>query len=645
LRVRGWVLALLLGWLPAAPAGAAERPAWLRIPYAEAPPLDRERLGAMPKADLRKRWAEEGHGYVELVSRLSIRVQASGHVESRAEMVRHFPTDAGIQEGGNLELYADESSDQLSIEAAYAVSADGKTSRVDPATLQVVEDQRSDVFSDWQRVVVPFAGLSVGSSAVLVATRRFQALDLPTAWSRAVFIGSEAPIQTLEITVDREPGARPLVWANDDPQLECKLEGATRLRCRRAEIPAIPQDPDVVNYPDLVPHLLVGFEVGWDDLRRRVAGLVDSAARATPELRREVSRITAGAESPKERFRRIHRFVSDEVRYVALSHGDWAIVPHDADVTLERRYGDCKDKVTLLVAMGKLAGLDIYPVLTSVGRYRVDRLLRPAIAYFDHMIACANLGEEAPTCVDATAANSGLQLPVSLGGAVALELKRDAPAGPTTLPREDFGWDLEAARTVSLGCQGGVSERVERRFRGASGAALRSSLLSSRSDDRERWAGEEYRDALGKPMPRSLAILLGNASDELAIRYTSDADASYDPQLGEWATIDPWLLYYARAVVSHNRHHPYRMGGLRYRAEETFEPCDAGVVFHGPTLRFASKFGKLDRSYRKRDGKLLVSTTLELPAAEIPAATLPEFERFVDNALGETSLWLKWKQP
>jgi transglutaminase-like putative cysteine protease len=634
--------AVFLVWLIAAPAGAAERPGWLRIPYAEAPALDPERLGAPPDAELRKRWAGEGHGYVELLSRLSIRVEASGHVESRAEMVRHFLTDAGIQEGGNLELYADESRDQLSIEAAYAVAAGGKTSRVDPATLQVVEDQQSDVFSDWQRVVVPFAGLSVGSNAVLVATRRFQTRDLPTAWSRAVFIGSEVPIAALEITIDREPGSRPLVWANDDPQLECKQEGVTRLRCRRVDIPAVQQDPDVVNYPDLVPHLLVGFDVGWDDLRRRVGQLVDSAAHPTPELKREVATITAGAESPKERFRRIHRFVSDEIRYVALSHGDWAFVPRDAGVTLQRRYGDCKDKVTLLVAMGKLAGLDVYPVLTSVGRYRVDRLLRPAIAYFDHMIACANLGDETPTCVDATVSNSGLELPVNLGGAIALELRRDAAAGPTTLPREDFGWDLEVARNVSLSCEGAVSERVERRFRGASGAALRSALLSGRSDARERWAGDEYREALGEPMPPNLAILLGNASNELAIRYTSDTGASFDPEQREWITVDPWLLYYARAIISHNRHHPYRMGGLRYRAEETFEPCDAGIVFHGPTLRFASKFGKLDRRYRKRDGKLLVSTTLELPAEEIRAAALPEFERFVENALGETSLWLTW---
>ncbi len=636
-RARASLLCLLF----TAPAGAAERlPEWLEVPYANASALDPERLGAAPDAEQRARWIEDGQGYVEVVSRLQIHVHASGLVESRAEMVRHFLTEAGIQQAGNLELYADAARDQLAIEAAYTQASGAPALRVDPRTLQVVDEERSDVFSDWRRVVVPFAGLTVGSNAVLVATRRFQTRNSPTAWSRAIYIGTEAPIGSLEITIERDPGAPPLVWANDDPLLECRRESATVLHCHRDVIPPILQDPDVWNYLDLVPHLVVGFDTGWNDLRSRVSDLVSSAARPTPALQREVARLTAGANSAEERLRRIHGFVADEVRYVALAHGDWAVVPHPASVTLERRYGDCKDKTTLLVALGKLAGLDVYPVLTSAGRYRTDRLLRPAITYFDHMIACVNLGAAVPTCVDATVPHSGLELPVSLGGAIALELRRDAIGGPTTLPRVDFGWDLEATRTVTLACDGAVHEDVERRHRGPSGAALREGLLSAPAADRQRWADDEYREALGESAPASIKIGLGDASDGLAIRYTSDARGAYDPAELEYATVDPWLLYYARAMLSHNRHHPYRMGGLRYRAEESIEPCNAAVLHHGPTLRFESEFGKLERRYRKRDGKLLVSTTLELPAREIPAPTLPDFRRFVENALRETSPWL-----
>jgi hypothetical protein len=61
-------------------------------------------------------------------------------------------------------------------------------------------------------------------------------------------------------------------------------------------------------------------------------------------------------------------------------------VPHDADLVLRRRYGDCKDQVVLLASLLRARGIRCEPALVSWDRtWRV--LPVPAPQQFDHCIA------------------------------------------------------------------------------------------------------------------------------------------------------------------------------------------------------------------------------------------------------------------
>jgi transglutaminase-like putative cysteine protease len=627
----------------APPALAEELPSWLELP-AQASQADPAQASLAPDPALREGWLARGEGYVELLSRTQIRVERSGAIESRVEIVRHFLSETGVQQAGNLELSVDASRERLRIESAWSASPGAPPTHVAHDTLQVVDEPRTDIFSDWQRVVVPYAGLAPGSNAVLTATRRLRADEWPLPWSRLIFLAGVAPIARLEIRVLRESGAPPITWATDDPELRCEERSGGELLCHRDRVPAIQQDPDVASYPDLVPHFFVGVEESWVGLGTLVGDLVRSNGRPDSALRRQVAALLEGADTPLDRFRRLHRFVADEVRYVALSHGSWAVVPRPASVTLARRFGDCKDKVTLLVAMADLADLAVYPVLTSSARYRTERLLRPASSYFDHMVACAELGAGDPVCVDPTVAHAGLELPGELGGAVALALDPDRPARVTRLPQRDFAWDLESRRSLLLGCDGAVEERSERAFSGPASFRMRLQFLAWRSDERQHWASEEYRQAVSKDLRPGFAFDgLAEPEEPLRIRYETRVSGQYEPGSGLYLGFDPWLVWYMRAMVSQNRHHAHRMAGLRYVAQDVYEVCGSRIDLAGPTLRFESPFGSVLRGIERRAGRTIASTTVELPAAEIPVADLDEFERFVESALQETSVWLTWK--
>ena len=57
--------------------------------------------------------------------------------------------------------------------------------------------------------------------------------------------------------------------------------------------------------------------------------------------------------------------------------------PHDVDITFDNRYGVCRDKAGLLVAMLRLAGFKAFPVLIHVGAKLDPEVPQP---FFNHAI-------------------------------------------------------------------------------------------------------------------------------------------------------------------------------------------------------------------------------------------------------------------
>lgn len=67
--------------------------------------------------------------------------------------------------------------------------------------------------------------------------------------------------------------------------------------------------------------------------------------------------LTSGIVSNKEKVRKIYSWVQENIKYVAFEDGENGFVPREASLVLQRKYGDCKDKTSLLVTMLKSQGL------------------------------------------------------------------------------------------------------------------------------------------------------------------------------------------------------------------------------------------------------------------------------------------------
>jgi hypothetical protein len=122
----------------------------------------------------------------------------------------------------------------------------------------------------------------------------------------------------------------------------------------------------------------------WPSVARWCAENFDARALPDDSVTAFVRQLTRDLQTPEEKLRIIAAFVRDEIRYVAVEIGTGRWQPRSAAVTLHNRYGDCKDKTTLMRAMLHAVGISSSPVLTNT-QYPVQATL-PTLFQFDHCV-------------------------------------------------------------------------------------------------------------------------------------------------------------------------------------------------------------------------------------------------------------------
>ena len=129
----------------------------------------------------------------------------------------------------------------------------------------------------------------------------------------------------------------------------------------------------------------------WSAASALMAPLYDQASvlEADSPLKARIEEIRAAQPTAAGRAAAALRLVQDEVRYLALSMGEGGYVPTAADEVWRSRYGDCKGKTVLLLALLHGLGIEAEAVLVSTenGDGLPDRL--PAMVWFDHVLVRA----------------------------------------------------------------------------------------------------------------------------------------------------------------------------------------------------------------------------------------------------------------
>lgn len=132
----------------------------------------------------------------------------------------------------------------------------------------------------------------------------------------------------------------------------------------------------------------------WPAVSRHFAPLYAKAATldANSALRREAARIAAANATPLARASAALKLVQQDVRYIYVGLNAGNLTPSTADETWRRRYGDCKAKTVLLLALLTELSIEAEPVLvnSSGADDGLDERL-PVPQYFDHVLVRARI--------------------------------------------------------------------------------------------------------------------------------------------------------------------------------------------------------------------------------------------------------------
>jgi hypothetical protein len=106
----------------------------------------------------------------------------------------------------------------------------------------------------------------------------------------------------------------------------------------------------------------------------------------SPELHNQVALLTSSLSAPLPKMEALSKFLQSDIRYVAIELGIGGFQPHSARDVFTHRFGDCKDKVTLLSAMLSDIGIDSYYVIINDERGALDANTPASLGLFNHAI-------------------------------------------------------------------------------------------------------------------------------------------------------------------------------------------------------------------------------------------------------------------
>ena len=202
----------------------------------------------------------------------------------------------------------------------------------------------------------------------------------------------------------------------------------------------------------------------WRAVSSRFDGLFDTARSldAGSPVAEEAARIARNNQGEMERARAALDLVTRQVRYIYVGLNDGALTPASAEETWQRRYGDCKGKTALLLAL--LDELDIEAEAVLVSNSGVDDgldTMLPSPGIFDHVLVRATI-DGRQYWMDGTLHGMAIPterpvlpyrwvLPLSDAGATIEEIEWRMPDAPREISLFDIdasgGFDAPAAIT------------------------------------------------------------------------------------------------------------------------------------------------------------------------------------------------------
>jgi len=253
-----------------------------------------------------------------------------------------------------------------------------------------------EVYSDIKEKAVKVAGAEVGT----VVGFEYETLEHPYKFQDFWDFQESDPVERSHYELHLAAGWRVKAdWQNHKEEKATEENGA--LHWQVTNVPRIenePRRPPAEALGGLVVFTFLSDKDpaksyrDWAEFGSWYTQLATGVRDVNPGLQQKVQELAPANLPLLERIKSLAQFAQHDVRYVEISIGKGGWRPHNATDIFTHRYGDCKDKATVLSSMLTQIGVKSYYVLVNTERGIVNEK-SPPMAYFNHMIIAISLPE------------------------------------------------------------------------------------------------------------------------------------------------------------------------------------------------------------------------------------------------------------
>ncbi len=219
-----------------------------------------------------------------------------------------------------------------------------------------------------------------------------------------VFLGSYIPVVNGEFIISHPPDVKVKYLVKDPDGLISRHDTRTKSKIittfRTIRTAGHPIEEDSPEGSHFLPHVVAYIDsyetngketkvltdvqslYGW--YQSLLVQMTDDAGSELAQLADSLKNISANQE---ENIKNVFYWVQEHIRYIAIEDGLGGFIPRGPNITLNNKYGDCKDKATLINSLLTHSGIEAHHawIGTRDIPYRYEELPTPQVD--NHMIS------------------------------------------------------------------------------------------------------------------------------------------------------------------------------------------------------------------------------------------------------------------
>jgi cellulose synthase operon protein C len=574
---------------------------------------------------------------VTLADVTAVKVQQSGLSSRFSQSVVKVFSQRGVEAFRQIPLTWSPDRQELTVMKARILKPDGSLLESFSAAESNLNEPWTGMYYDSRAKVLSFPQLAPGDILEIQYRLEDTAIDnlLSDYWGDVDFVQGTYEKQHYRYRIEM-PQLRPLYWNKSQLPAWVSVKTDTSgtnsaYQFEAQHVARIVPEPNMPGWAEMATVLHVSTYENWEKVGRYYWGLVREQLVPNDEIKRAVDDILKGVDrKDKEKVvAAIYGFVVTNTRYVALEFGIHGYKPYRVDTILSRKFGDCKDKASLIVSMLQVAGVEARLVLLRMRHLGQLSSEVASLSAFNHAIAYV---PEFNLFLDGTAEFHGTkELPSADRLANVLVVEPDGVSTFRTIEEATPNDNLSTQRlTLTLALDGSVKAKGMLTTKGQAAPEVRRKYetLATRSTVFENEWGQLFPGAKASKVVAENLSLEAPTQISFEAQFPRFAEAS-DVELRFFPLGAPRIFTQNMAALAQRKTDALFSGVFEYSHEFTYELPKGFFVKSLPSVQLKSNFGELKIEAAFVGLKLVVKADMTLSATRIKASETGEFRTWL----------------